>query len=105
MRTKTVMVAAMLAFGSAASQAQPAPRLYLTTEAAAPHSMLEGKRVVGIGADTVREIMERANIEHTIELLPWKRAYTAAVERSDTCVFSTTRTPEREPLFKWVGPI
>jgi polar amino acid transport system substrate-binding protein len=99
------MLAAMLALACAASQAQQEPRLYLTTEAAAPHSMLEGKRVVGIGTDTVREIMSRAHIEHTIELLPWKRAYTAALERNDTCVFSTTRTPEREALFKWVGPI
>ena len=105
MRIKTVIVAAMLAFGCAASQAQPEPRLYLTTEALAPHSMLEGKRVVGIGADTVREIMVRARIDHSIELLPWKRAYTAALERHDTCVFSTTRTPEREALFKWIGPI
>jgi polar amino acid transport system substrate-binding protein len=105
MRIKTVIVASMLALGCAVSQAQPEPRLYLTTEAAAPHSMLEGKRVVGIGADTVREIMGRARIDHTIELLPWKRAYTAALERPDTCVFSTTRTPERETLFKWIGPI
>jgi polar amino acid transport system substrate-binding protein len=102
---KIVIVAAMLALGCAASRAQPVSRLHLTTEAAAPHSMLEGKRVVGIGADTVREIMGRAHIDHTIELLPWKRAYTAALERHDTCVFSTTRTPEREALFKWVGPI
>jgi polar amino acid transport system substrate-binding protein len=100
-----MIFSAMLALGCAASQAQPAPRLYLTTEAGAPHSMLEGRRVVGIGADTVREIMVRAHIDHTIELLPWKRAYTAALQRQDTCVFSTTRTPEREALFKWVGPI
>jgi polar amino acid transport system substrate-binding protein len=105
MRIKTVIVAAMLALGCAALQARPEPRLYLTTETLAPHSMLEGKRVVGIGADTVREIMMRARIDYTIELLPWKRAYTAALERHDTCVFSTTRTPEREALFKWIGPI
>ena len=105
MRMKTVIVAAMLTLACAASQAQPAAHLYLATEAAAPHSMLEGKRVVGIGADTVRELMERAQIKHTIELLPWKRAYAAALERRDTCVFSTTRTPERETLFKWIGPI
>jgi ABC-type amino acid transport substrate-binding protein len=42
---------------------------------------------------------------YTIDLLPWKRAYTAALERPDACVFSTTRTPEREASFKWVGPI
>ena len=95
----------MLGFGCAAPPAQSEPRLYLTTELAPPYSVREGERVIGIGADTVREIMGRANIDHTIELLPWKRAYTAALERSDACVFSTTRTPEREPLFKWIGPI
>jgi polar amino acid transport system substrate-binding protein len=99
------MVAAMLGLGCAAPPAQSEPRLYLTTELAPPYSVREGERVIGIGADTVREIMGRANIEHTIELLPWKRAYTAALERNDACVFSTTRTPEREPLFKWIGPI
>jgi polar amino acid transport system substrate-binding protein len=99
------MVAAMLGLGCAAPLAQSEPRLYLTTEQAPPYSVREGERVIGIGADTVREIMGRANIDHTIELLPWKRAYTAALERSDACVFSTTRTPEREPLFKWIGPI
>jgi polar amino acid transport system substrate-binding protein len=99
------MVAAMLGLGCAAALAQSEPRLYLTTEQAPPYSVREGERVIGIGADTVREIMGRANIDHTIELLPWKRAYTAALERSDACVFSTTRTPEREPLFKWIGPI
>jgi polar amino acid transport system substrate-binding protein len=102
---KPISVAAMLALACAASQAQQAQHLYLTTEAAPPYSVREGERVVGIGADTVREIMGRAGIDHTIELLPWKRAYTAALERSDACVFSTTRTPEREPLFKWIGPI
>jgi polar amino acid transport system substrate-binding protein len=105
MRIKTIIVFAMLVLACAASQAQPVPRLHLATEAVAPHSMLDGKRVIGIGADTVRELMERAGIEHTIELLPWKRAYAEALERSDTCVFSTTRTPERESLFKWIGPI
>jgi polar amino acid transport system substrate-binding protein len=99
------MVAAMLGLGCAAPLAQSEPRLYLTTEQAPPYSVREGERVIGIGADTVREIMGRANIDHTIELLPWKRAYAAALERSDACVFSTTRTPEREALFKWIGPI
>jgi polar amino acid transport system substrate-binding protein len=37
-------------------------------------------------------------------MLPWKRAYNAALQRPDACVYSTTRTPDREPLFKWVGP-
>jgi polar amino acid transport system substrate-binding protein len=28
-----------------------------------------------------------------------------ALTNTDTCVFVTTRTPEREALFKWVGPL
>lgn len=80
------------------------PRLYLTTETSAPSSMLEGTRVIGIATDKVREAMERAGVDYSIELLPWKRAYLAAQQRPDTCVYSTSRTPEREGLFKWVGP-
>jgi len=82
----------------------PAP-LYITTEAAAPSSMLDADgKVVGIATDKVRAAFERAGLPYTIDLLPWKRAYAAAYERPDACVYSTTRTPEREPLFKWVGP-
>ena len=105
MRTNAVIVAGMLALCCAAAHARQDPRLYLATEAAAPHSMLEGERLIGIGVDTVRELMSRAGIDYTIALLPWKRAYTAALVRSDACVFSTTRTPDREALFKWIGPI
>ncbi|WP_020651876.1 substrate-binding periplasmic protein [Massilia niastensis] len=81
-----------------------APRLYLTTEASAPSSMLDNGRVTGIATDKVREAMARAGVTHDIALLPWKRAYTAALQRPDACVYSTTRTPEREHLFKWAGP-
>jgi polar amino acid transport system substrate-binding protein len=81
-----------------------APRLYLTTESSPPASMSHGGRVVGTGTDKVREIMARTGTSYSIELLPWKRAYAAALSRPDACVFSTTRTAERENLFKWVGP-
>ncbi|XYJ11079.1 substrate-binding periplasmic protein [Telluria sp. B2] len=80
--------------------------LYITTETAAPSSMLDGRgRVVGIATDKVRAALDRARLAYTIELLPWKRAYAAARGRPDACVYSTTRTPEREALFKWVGPL
>jgi polar amino acid transport system substrate-binding protein len=95
----------LLAAACARAGAQTPPVLYLTTETSAPYSMRDGERIVGIATDTVRAIMARAGIAYTLDLLPWKRAYTAALERPDACVFSTTRTPEREARFKWVGPI
>ncbi len=99
----------LLALFSAAMCALPqgvlaAPRLYIATEHSPPASMSDGGRVIGTGTDKVREIMARTGTSYTIELLPWKRAYTAALTRPDACVFSTTRTGERENLFKWVGP-
>lgn len=81
-----------------------APVLHITTEHSPPASMLAGRTVTGHGTEKVREIMARSGISYTIELLPWKRAYTSALSRSNGCVFSTTRTDEREKLFKWVGP-
>jgi polar amino acid transport system substrate-binding protein len=92
------------AFCSLPQGAIAAPRLYITTEHSPPASMNSSGRVVGTGTDKVREIMARTGTSYTIELLPWKRAYTAALSRPDACVFSTTRTAEREHLFKWVGP-
>ena len=93
----------MLAALAGAASARPA-QLYIVTEHAPPASMVERGKVTGFATDKVRAAMERAGIAYTIELLPWKRAYTVALRRADACVYSTSRTPEREHLFKWVGP-
>jgi polar amino acid transport system substrate-binding protein len=99
------VLAVLLATACAlATAATPAPRLYIATETSAPLSMRDGNKVTGSATAKVREIMRRTGITYTIELLPWKRAYTSAQERGDGCVFSTTRTPERERQFKWIGP-
>lgn len=100
------LLLAGLLWAAAAAHAQT-PRLSILTEHAPPTSMLaDGSEssVVGSGSDKVREVMLRTGVAYTIELQPWKRAYTAALTRPDTCVFSTTRLPEREQLFKWIGP-
>lgn len=40
-----------------------------------------------------------------ISVQPWARAFHNALEGPNRVLFSTTRTPERERLFKWAGPI
>ncbi|MDB5919338.1 MAG: transporter substrate-binding protein [Massilia sp.] len=86
------------------TSAVEAPRLRLMTESSPPVSMLESGQVVGSGTEKVLEIMARTATAYSIDLLPWRRAYTFAQHESNACLFSTTRTPERESLFKWVGP-
>ena len=104
MTFKKAVVAALLAVSCAGASASEAPRLYLMTESSPPVSMLEGGQVIGSGTEKVLEIMARTNTSYALDLLPWRRAYTFVQQRADACLFSTTRTPEREKLFKWVGP-
>ncbi len=47
--------------------------------------MVERGKVSGSATNKVRAAMERAGIAYTIELLPWKRAYTVAPRRADAC--------------------
>ena len=103
MRSKRTAILLLLAL-SAVSAARGEPSLYIVAEPAPTAQMREG-RVVGLGPDQMHGIMTRAGISYTLELLPWKRAYAAATERANACVFYTTRTLERESMFKWVGPL
>lgn len=60
----------------------------------------------GISAEIVREMFKRAQIDYTLTLrFPWDRLYRLTLDKPNYGLFSTTFTPERQPLFKWVGPI
>ncbi len=92
-------------FACAAGMASAAPPLRLVTEHGPPTNMRVGKQIVGIGTDKLREAMARTGMAYSIELMPWKLAYSFALSEPATCVYSTARSPEREAKFKWVGPI
>jgi polar amino acid transport system substrate-binding protein len=79
--------------------------LHLTTESSYPSVYMEQGRVVGYATDKLREALRRAGIAYDIDLLPWPRAFANARGTASTCVYPTGRTPEREELFKWVGPV
>lgn len=101
---KIFLVLLLCTMGVLANAAPKFPPLHVLTESAPPTSMLEGSKVIGSGTEKVREIMARTGTAYTIELLPWRRAFMLAQRRPDVCLYSTTRTPEREHLFKWIGP-
>ncbi|MES2128121.1 MAG: ABC transporter substrate-binding protein [Pseudomonadota bacterium] len=82
-----------------------AVHLHLTTESAPPSSILKDGVVIGHATEKIRMMMARAKVTVDIEMLPWQRAYQLALLHPDTCVYDTTRTPEREASFKWIGPI
>jgi polar amino acid transport system substrate-binding protein len=61
--------------------------------------------LTGLSADLVREIQKRLCDETPILIRNWSEGYRAAQEQPGTVLFSTTRLPQREALFKWVGPL
>jgi polar amino acid transport system substrate-binding protein len=44
-------------------------------------------------------------VDEKIEMVPWARGYNLALAEPGTALFSTTRLPQREELFQWVGPL
>lgn len=97
----------------ARAEIDPNYNVVLLTENFPPYNMaINGKNfaqednIDGIAVDVVREIFKRAGIQYSLTLrFPWDRIYKLALEKPNYGVFVTARLPEREALFKWVGPI
>lgn len=70
-----------------------------------PFMFKEDNRITGIATEIVREVFRGADIYISVEAVPWTRAYKNALEDENTFIYLLYRTPEREELFKWVGPI
>lgn len=95
---------AMLLAAAATFGANAAPRLSIATELSPPSAMLVDGKLTGFATEKLKIVMQRSGIEASFAYYPWKRAYVMATTQPGTCVYSTTRSPEREKLFKWVGP-
>lgn len=90
------------------SIAQPVDDLLLMTEQYPPYNFEEDGQIRGIAVDLIVRIldkMESTKSREDIRLVPWARGYRSALSKKNVCLFSTTRTEEREELFQWVGPI
>ncbi|MCF7200470.1 substrate-binding periplasmic protein [Pseudomonas oligotrophica] len=111
-KTLTAVLAATL-LGCSLAHAEPAERIDLLTENFPPYNMADdGKNfardehIKGIAADIVREMFQRAGVDYTLTLrFPWERIYKMTLDNPGYGIFVTARLPEREALFKWVGPI
>ncbi|MFZ6778080.1 substrate-binding periplasmic protein [Undibacterium sp. Ji83W] len=79
----------------------------LVTEDYPPFNIVNPKtgEVTGLSTEKVQELMRRAGEKYSITAYPWARSIQMAQNNPETCVFSTSRTPGREQLYKWVGPL
>jgi polar amino acid transport system substrate-binding protein len=80
-------------------------KMKIFTENSPPANYLEKGRLKGLSVEIVREILRRLKMPDNIQTVPWARGYTLALTQPNVALFSTTRLPQREKLFKWVGPL
>ncbi|WP_338524218.1 transporter substrate-binding domain-containing protein [Pseudomonas batumici] len=77
----------------------------VVTEEWAPYNYLESNQLTGMSTEIVRGIMALTGDNFEVVLLPSMRGIRESKTRPKTIIYSLFRTAEREPLYKWVGPI
>ena len=78
------------------------------TENYPPYNMEVNGKLKGISVDVLEAMFKQMGSKRTrdsIKLKPWAMGYKITSKKKNCMLFSTTRTSQRENLFKWVGPI
>jgi polar amino acid transport system substrate-binding protein len=82
-----------------------AAELHLLTEEFRPLSYTENGKLTGMAVELVELLLKRADVPAQMELVPWTRGYYRLQHESGLALFPVARTPRREQMFGWVGPI
>jgi polar amino acid transport system substrate-binding protein len=62
-------------------------------------------RLTGMTVEILVELKKRTGNSDPIQMVPWARGYDALLKKPGTVLFSVSRTPERNLLFHWIGPV
>ena len=80
--------------------------LRIITEEYPPYNFVaKNNRVVGQSTEIVEAIIQQLGIQSPIEVMPLSDGLNLLQKGPNVAVFSLNRTPQREGLFKWVGPM
>ncbi|GGW59627.1 substrate-binding periplasmic protein [Alishewanella tabrizica] len=81
------------------------PIVFLTEHSLPGIYLDETGNAVGPTVQLVQALVARMDQQAVYYLLPWARAFLRAQQTPRSVLFETVRTPEREALFQWVGPV
>jgi len=104
----TILFACLLFITSCSpSAAQPAEgKLRVIAEVYPPYNFIDKDgNVTGQSVEIVQAVLQKSGITASVEVMPLSDALDLALKKSNIAVFSINRTPTREGLYKWVGPI
>ena len=65
----------------------------------------EDKKLTGISIEIIESIKTIVKSNDPVKIVPWSRGLKITKKKKNSALFSMLRTPDREKLFKWVGPL
>ena len=80
-----------------------AQQLTVYTEEFPPFNFTQQGRITGVSTDIVQRVLSTAGFTVKIVSLPWESAYQSAQNEENALIYSISRRPNREGLFKWIG--
>ncbi|OHX14419.1 substrate-binding periplasmic protein [Chromobacterium sphagni] len=102
-----LLLAALLAcaLSPLPAPAEPPPAEILAlTETLPPLSYDEDGAHKGFSNELLLMMLHDSGLRAVIQIRPWSRALREAQQTPNTMLYLTVRTPEREEMFKWIGP-
>jgi len=82
-----------------------AESIAVVTEHLPPYQIDGQGKASGFATELVRLTFAEAAIDYQISFQSWSRAYQLALRDANTCIYSMSRSPEREKLFQWIGEL
>jgi polar amino acid transport system substrate-binding protein len=112
-RALSLLLALSCLPGLPAQAEENTPRLSIYTENYGNYNYsLSGREfehwrddIGGSSTEVVKAMLEEAGYDYRMRLRNWGVGYRRTLERPYYGLYSTARTPQRETIFKWVGPI
>lgn len=94
-----------LVLAAASLQVRADDTLKIVTEEFPPYNMTQNGRITGLATEVLQAVLKEVNLQGNIQSMPWARAYEVAQGPETVLIYSITRTPAREKLFKWIGVV
>lgn len=101
---KTILITFLFVLMTLGSQCY-ATTLTVFTEEFPPYNFTNDGKVVGVSTEVVKKILNIAGYKYKLKSYPWARTYSLAQKTQNALIFSISRRPNREDLFKWIGVI
>ncbi len=70
-----------------------------------PYIYKQDSQIKGYAYNIAKDVLEAAKVPHEFAVQPWARVYRDGQDIANFMIIGVGRTPKREKMFQWIGPI